>query len=527
MKTIILANARVHTFNSRAPLAESVAVRDGAILDVGLSDKLITHSGDGLEIVDLHGMTVLPGFTDSHIHLLEYGLSLRRIRCDFLSLDACLDLVYKESESAEPDQWILGHGWDQNLWEGIHPQKEDLDRAAPGHPTYLTHKSLHSAWANSDALQRAGITAETRDPPGGKIDRNKDGIPSGILYESAMRLVEKVIPLPDRQTKKTALLKAQEELLKYGITSVHDFDRWEILSLLLEMESEGELLIRVVKGIPRDHLDSAIELGMKSGDGSSLIKIGWLKLFADGALGTQTAAMLEPYENGSSKGMLFLDANDIIEIGRKALEKGICPAIHAIGDRANQDVIVGLENLKSEGLFERSGFMPRIEHVQIIQRNDMGRMATAGIAASMQPIHAISDREMAEEKWGDRCQNAYAWKSIHDAGVLLSFGSDAPVESPNPFWGLYAAISRKSIEPLNRKSGWYPEECLSLDRALASYITNPHITVGNSTGGRIIPGNPADLVIISGDIYNMDSEKLKNLSPEKVMAGGQWCMGDY
>ncbi len=526
MKTIILANASVHTYDPQLPHVEAVAVRDGAILDAGSSEKIIARFGDSAEIVDLNGMTVLPGFTDSHLHLLEYGLSLQRIRCDFLSMDACLDLVHKEVKRAETKQWILGHGWDHNLLEGASPQKEDLDRIAPGHPVYLTHKSLHSAWVNSTALRSAGITVDTEDPPGGKIGRNKESMPSGILYESAMRMVEKVIPSPDKKTKRNALLKAQKELLKFGITSVHDFDQWECLSLLQEIESEGKLQIRVLKGIPYDDLDIAIEQGLKSGEGSSWIKIGWLKLFADGALGTQTAAMLTPYDHSTSKGMLFLNSHDVLEIGRKALKMGICPAIHAIGDRANQVVISGLEELKSEGLFQDSKFMPRIEHVQIIQRSDVRRMARMGIAASMQPIHAISDREMAETHWGARCQDAYAWKSIYDAGVLLSFGSDAPVESPNPFWGLYAAITRKPINLSKKKPSWYPEHCLSLGKALESYIINPQISAGNSQRGRISKGNPADLVVISGDIYNMNIEQIKDLSPEKVMAGGQWCLND-
>lgn len=524
MKTIILANARVHTFDPRKPHAEAVVVQDGVILDAGPSTEIINHFGDDAEIIDMQDNTVLPGLTDSHLHLLEYGLSLQRIRCDFLSFDECLNLVRKEAERAVPGEWVLGHGWDQNLWKGKSPSIEDFDRSAPDNPVYLSHKSLHSAWANSAAMQKAGITAGTDDPPGGRFGRNKEGVLSGILYESAMRMVENVIPAPDRNVKKKSLLKAQDQLLKFGITCVHDFDQWEILPLLQEMEAEEELYIRVVKGIPRDELDAVIEQGMKSGDGSHRVIIGWLKLFADGALGTETAAMLDPYENSSSTGMLFMDADEVTEIGRKALENGISPAVHAIGDRANREVISGFEKLSVDGLFRKTGFVPRIEHVQIIESIDRERMARAGIAASVQPIHAISDREMAEEKWGSRCRDAYAWKSIHDAGALLSFGSDAPVESPNPYWGLYASIKRKPIESSNKKSGWYPDQKLSLDQALNAYIPNPHITAGNAAGGKIIPGNRADLVVIPGDIYDMENEEIKDIIPAKVITGGQWLM---
>lgn len=351
MKTCILTNARVKTFNPDTPSAEAIAISGSRVLSVGSADAIISCFGSDALIEDLGGMVVLPAFTDAHIHLLGYGLSLDRINCETSSKAECLERVRERVQLSGSGKWVLGHGWDHNIWPESAGDKQDLDAFSQDNPIYLTHKSLHSGWANSAALKAAGIHAGTKDPKDGCIERNADGEPNGIFFESAMRLLEETIPKPTGVERRNALRKSQRELLRFGITSVHDFDVWDCYLTLMDMKVSGDLRLRVVKNIPYTDLNTALEAGLISGSGNDWIKIGWLKLFSDGALGPQTAAMLQAYENSESLGMLFLTADEILEIGIKAMHSGISTAIHAIGDRANREVINGYAHLKEGGFF--------------------------------------------------------------------------------------------------------------------------------------------------------------------------------
>ena len=427
------------------------------------------------KISDLHGMTVLPAFTDSHIHMLEYGLSLRRVACETATMQECLQRVRERVEKTPEGKWILGHGWNHNIWTDGSPEKRLLDNFSPNNPIYLTHKSLHSGWANSAALNAAGISRNSPDPQDGLIGRYEDGEPNGLVYESAMRLVESAIPRPDEREREAALKAAQTELQRFGISAVHDFDNWDCYETLAKIEKDGDLKLRVVKNIPYPNLDQAIEAGIMSGKGSELLSFGWLKLFADGALGPQTAAMLSPYAGSESKGMLFIDSEVLMEIGQKAMPAGISLAVHAIGDRANREILNGYAQLREGGFTQLPFLKPRIEHVQLINPEDIPRLAQLDVTASMQPIHAVSDRDMADRYWEDRCANAYAWNSVLRSGANLIFGSDAPVESPNPFWGIFSAVSRSSIGTEAPRSAWTPHQRLKLNEALAAYIPQPRL----------------------------------------------------
>jgi hypothetical protein len=373
-------------------------------------------------------------------------------------------------------------------------------------------------------LQAAGIDRNTNDPKGGLIERGENGEPTGIVYEGAMRLVESAIPSPNKDQRREALENAQEKLISLGITSVHDFDVWECYQTLQEMNQNGILKIRVTKSIPFPKLDEAIGINLRSGAGSDLLQIGWLKLFSDGALGPQTAAMLEPYNGSDSLGMLFLTSDELAVIGRKAMGAGISLAVHAIGDHANREMLDGFTHLKNEGYFEQVDLKPRIEHVQIITPQDVQRLASLDIWASMQPIHAVSDRDMADKYWGERCRNAYAWKSILDAGGNLIFGSDAPVESPNPMWGLSAAVARTSTGNLQPRESWVPEQRISLSDALSAYIPAPHDATGfGNKAGRLMQGHRADLVVFKENLFNLTYDSLANIKPDACMIGGKWA----
>ena len=523
MSNQILINSRIYTFNPKQPIAQAAAIRDGRFFAVGSNEDVQALADKDSTIENMQGRTVIPALTDAHIHLLEYGFSLLRINCETSTRAECLQRVRDRAVQTEAGKWILGHGWNHNVWpEGI-GNKQMLDDISSSHPMYLTHKSLHSGWANSKALELAGIRTDSPDPKDGQFQRDENGQLTGILLESAMRVVEKAIPRPDKPERMQALQQAQQSLFAMGITSVHDFDPWDCYTALQAIQDAGELKLRIVKGIPKEQLDEAIEAGLVSGQGDDHLSLGWLKLFSDGALGPQTAAMLEPFENSSSTGMLFLTGEDVFEIGKKALPNGISMAIHAIGDRANREVIDGYAQLVELGLTQKATLPLRIEHVQLIAPQDMQRMAVSGIIASMQPIHAPSDHLMADKYWGNHCQNAYAWRSVKDSGARLAFGSDAPVESPNPFWGMHAALTRQPIHTENTEKSWIQQQCISLEESLEAYISEPHSIAGKADRlGKIQPGFIADLIVLPEDIFDVRTSALADMLPDATMVDGKW-----
>lgn len=519
----ILTNCNIYTFNTNQPTANAIALQDKNILAVGSQDEITSMAGKDTVVEDLHGNFMIPALTDAHIHLLEYGFSLTRVDCETATREECLRHVQQRAAQTPPGKWILGHGWNHNIWPQGSGNMHMLDAISKDCPIYLTHKSLHSGWANSTALALAGITEESSDPDSGQFQRDAQGHLTGILLESAMRVMENAIPQPEQSERIEALQLAQQRLFEYGIASVHDFDIWDCCTALQAMESKEQLKLRVMKSIPLPELDNAIQAGLTSGSGSEQLTISWLKLFADGALGPQTAAMLDAFEGSNSTGMLFLTSRDVEEIGRKALSKGISLAIHAIGDRANREVINGYAHLTEAHLLSRAALPVRIEHVQLITDQDIERMAALGIIASMQPIHAPSDHLMADKYWGDRCRNAYAWQLVKSGGVDLIFSSDAPVESPNPYWGLYAALTRRSPITDDGLDSWHPDLCLDRTDAFSAYITQPQAAAGKSSIlGKIQSGYRADLVVLPEDPFEITENGLVDLSPCATMVNGEW-----
>ena len=306
MQKRILTNAQIFAFTQDEQNADTILIEEGYISAVGKAVEIIPQFSNVAKIEDLRQSYLLPSFTDAHIHLLSFGLSLQRLNLGTTTKKDCLNRVMNRVKTTAPGKWIIGHGWNQNVWGDGYGSKDDLDKLSTQHPIYLTHKSLHSGWANSSALEKAGINHNTPDPKGGTIQRDESGEPTGILLENAMRLVESTIPEHNSLERESAILEAQTKLLRYGITSAHDFDPWSVYETLENLHSKGKLFLRVTKGIPASFLDTAIDKNLQSGEGNDWLKIGWLKLFSDGALGPQTAAMISPYENSQSTGMLFL-----------------------------------------------------------------------------------------------------------------------------------------------------------------------------------------------------------------------------
>jgi predicted amidohydrolase YtcJ len=518
----ILHSARIHTQDSTRPAASAVVIEHGEILAVG-GDELLQEAGRA-QVEDMGGRVILPGLTDAHLHLKQYALSLQAIDCETESVDQCLQRVEQRAAATPAGKWILGHGWNQNVW-GAWPTAAQLDRAAPDSPVYLTAKSLHAAWANSLALKRAGIQRDTPDPADGKIQRDQAGEPTGVLLESAVELVGSVVPAPQLTELTDLLEEAAAALWRLGITGVHDFDRRDCFMALQQLRTEQRLRLRVTKSIPVEMLEHAVELGLRTGFGDDWLRIGSVKAFMDGALGPRTAAMLQPYEEEpDNRGILNLDSEQLFEIGRRAAESGLGMAVHAIGDRANHEALEAFQQLRA---FESDRGLPhlrhRIEHVQLLHPDDVPRLAGLDLIASMQPLHATSDMLMADRYWTDRTRYAYALKSQLESGAHLAFGSDAPVESPDPFRGIHAAVTRRRLDGTPHMEGWHPEQRLTVQQALDGYTTGPaYSAYAEGRQGRIAPGYLADLIVVDTDPFHCDPAQLGTVHTSATMIGGNW-----
>ena len=530
----ILYNGRIHTMDASRPLETAMAIMQslepvrlgGQVLALGDDQAILREFGDSAaRRVDLQGRSVVPGLTDAHIHLEQYARGLSKVDCETPTKEVCLQRVAQRARETPPGEWVHGHGWAQAEWPEGFGTAAELDAAAPDNPVYLTAKSLHAAWANTAALQLAGINADTPDPKGGELQRDARGHPTGILLELAMNLVSSVLPKPDAESSAEAIKAAQAALWKMGLTGVHDFDRQRCFSALQSLHRAGELKLRVHKNLPVEALDQIIDTGLRSGFGDDILWIGGIKAFSDGALGPKTAAMLEPYQDDpGNTGILLLDREEIFEYGQKATAHGLSLTVHAIGDRANHEVIAAYEQIRE---FENKAGLPprrhRIEHVQIIHPDDVLRLAEARAIASMQPIHATSDMIAAENSWGDRSAGAYAWQTLREKGVYLTFGSDAPVDSPNPFWGIHAAVTRRRHDGSPGEQGWYPDQRLGILSAIKGFTTAPAYTAGKEARlGQLSPGYLADFLILEEDPVSMDASELWKIEPLATVIGGEW-----
>jgi predicted amidohydrolase YtcJ len=532
----ILYNAQIHTLDPLKPHAQALVIANSGdesnsvILATGSNDEILSSFGQGNNHsncvkTNMEGKIILPGLTDAHLHLEYLALNHNTINCETETRQECLRLVAERALNTPAGEWILGFGWNQNSWNGTYGTAAELDQVAPNHPVYLTAKSAHAAWVNTTALKIARIGESTPDPEDGKIGRDAQGILSGILFEEAMSLVIQIIPTPSTDMLAAYLEKTQMILAKKGITSVHNFDRGNCFSALQILHQKHDLRIRVVQSIPLANLSQANELGLRAGFGDGFLRTGPIKLFADGALGPQTASMLEPYQGNPNTGMLLLTADQVLEYGILAAKNGYNLAIHAIGDRANREVLDGYTRLRA---YETENHLPhlrhRIEHVQVLHPDDFPRLAHLNLIASMQPIHATSDMQMADQLWGNkRSTYAYAWQSLLNYGTVLAFGSDAPVEKPDPFLGLHAAVTRCRQNGEPDPNGWHPEQRLSFQQALVGFTQGPAYAAGMENQlGQLSPNFYADLIVLDVDPFTIDPKDIHKIQPCATMINGEW-----
>lgn len=522
---LVLYNGDIHTMDAAQPRTRAVAIAGDRIWALGDDASMRALLGPGGTVLDLKGRTVVPGFTDSHLHFMSYGLGLLQIDLAAVaSLDEALARVGQRAQATPAGQWLLGRGWDHSLWAGgAFPTRHDLDRVAPDHPVWLRRKCGHAGWANSRALSLAGITAQTPDPPGGVIDRDPtSGEPTGILKETALELIEGLLAEPSPDEGAAAIQAAIVHAHRWGIVGVHTMEGPAALRAFQTLHRQGALNLRVLMQIPEENLDAAIQMGIQSGLGDARLRIGALKVFADGALGARTAHMLAPYEGEPDNvGIAVAGAEHLREVVGKAARAGIAVFAHAIGDRANREVLDAIEASRQAG--EGAHLRHRIEHVQIIHPDDVPRLARLGVVASMQPIHATQDMDLADALWGTRSDHAYAFRRLLDAGAALTFGSDAPVEVMNVLTGIHAAVTRRRADGSPGPEGWYPEQRLTVTEAVHAYTAGPAYASGEEAiKGSLTPGKRADLVVLSRDIFAIDPMELLHTEVVATLLDGEF-----
>lgn len=524
---LVLYNGNIHTMDRDRPRASAAAIRGDRFVAVGEDDEMRDLLAPGGRAVDLGGRTVTPGFIDAHIHFLSYGLSLRAI--DLINtptLASAQERVRARAKTTPAGQWLTGRGWDQSVWaDGRFPNRGDLDVISAEHPIFLSRKCGHVGWANSIALKLAGIHADTPDPDGGEIERDSAGQPTGILKENAQGLIFRILAEPSLDEAVDAVRAAMRAVHKMGIVGVHNLEGTIALRAMQQLRAAGELKLRVMAQIPEAELDAAIALGIQSGLGDELLRIGAVKVFSDGALGARTAWMIDPYEGEpGNRGISVASAEHMKEVVEKASRAGIAVFTHAIGDRANRVVLDAIEATRRAGIGPH--LRHRIEHAQVLHPHDLPRFAALSVIPSMQPIHCTQDMLVADKHWGARSRYAYAWRTLWDSGAILAFGSDAPVETPDVIQGIHAAVTRCRADGTPGGDGWIPEERIRVEEAVWAYTVGAAYAGGeDAIKGSIAPGKLADLTVLSQDIFTVNPMAILETDVTATVVGGEFVHG--
>ncbi len=520
---LVLYNGAIHTMEAARPLARAVAIAGDRIVAVG-DDALRDTLAVGGQAVDLHGQTVIPGLIDAHLHFIWYSLGLTEIDLQGTpTLAQALQRIAERAAVTEPGTWIRGGRWNCNLWgDGAFPTRYDLDRAAPNHPLMLPSKDGHSIWVNSKAIELAGVTGATPDPPGGRILRDPAGEPTGIFQENAQNLIRALVPRPSLWDMVAACRQGMRNAAQVGLTGIHDCEGGREFAAFQSLAQSGELSCRVLIHVPAGSLDAAIDVGLRDGFGNKWLRVCGVKAFADGALGSRSAWMLAPYQDDPGNvGVPTMTGAEMNALVARANRAGLSVAVHAIGDAANRMVLDAIEQSGDTTLRNR------IEHVQLLHPDDVSRLAQLNVVASMQPIHATSDIDIADRHWGRRAATGYAWRSLLDSGALLAFGSDAPVEDMAPLKGIHAAVTRQRPGGYPGPEGWYPEQRLSVGEAVYAYTMGAARAGGEGASkGSLRAGKLADLVVLDRDIFEIAPAGILDTQVVGTMVGGRFVYGE-
>ncbi len=524
----VFTNVNGYTLNRAGDLIQfdAIAIQgNGKVLFMGERATLLAHAPD-VKHIDGGGKTMLPGLTDAHGHVLGQGvslitLSLRETKTLADAQKAIADYAKKYPQSA----WIRGRGWNQVIWQlGRFPTAAELDAAVSDRPAWMRRVDGHAGWANSKAIALAGVTRETKDPQGGKIERDANGNPTGVFVDAAMGLIEKVVP-PLSEAENRAALDAVLALLReVGMTSVHDMGvSAGADKLFREYADAGKLTTRIygaISGVGAD-FDALSEKGPLNSYANDMYALRAVKLYADGALGSRGAALMEPYsDKPDTKGLLFKSDAAVLADIDKAMAKKYQVAVHAIGDAANRQILNAYAELAKK--YPAPDARNRIEHAQVTALADIPRFKALGVTPSMQPTHATSDMNMAEDRIGhERIKGAYAWRQFLVTGSKIACGSDFPVEYANPFLGLHAAVTRESSkgEPAG---GWYPNEEMSLKEAFRCFTLDAaYAAKQEGILGTLEPGKWADFILIDRDLFKMSTHDIWQVKVLETWVGGK------
>ncbi|MGQ0766655.1 MAG: amidohydrolase [Gemmatimonadota bacterium] len=523
---LIITNARIYTVDPNRPVVDAMAVANGRVLVTGPAALVATLRGPATRVIDLDGRTVIPGMIDSHVHLMGLGQSLRNVDLrGTSSYDEVIARVAARARDVPPGTWILGRAWDQNDWEDTRfPTHDKLSSAVPNHPVYLTRVDGHAALANLAAIRAAGVTAEARDPDGGRIERGAGGAPAGVFVDRAMGLVARAIPPAPRSELREAAIAAVTELNRWGLTSVHDAGvPRQTIDVLEEVAREGQFTVRDYVMIASDDSTLAhyFRRGPQRGLHDGRLWISAIKISADGALGSRGAALLEPYsDEAGNRGLALVPAGRVKKVALDALRNGFQLNVHAIGDRANRTVLDEFEAALRET--PRVDHRFRVEHAQIIHPDDIPRFAQLGVIPSMQASHQTSDMYWAGNRVGPtRLLGAYAWRSLLNTGVVIPNGSDLPVEKTDPLISFHASVSRQDDANFPA-GGWYPEQRMTREEALRSMtIWAAWAAFMEKDVGSLEAGKYADFVVLDQDIMQVPAELILRTRVLATYLGGR------
>jgi predicted amidohydrolase YtcJ len=524
---LVIVHGKVWTVDQAHPQAEALAVVGSRIVAVGSDSDIRSWSGPTTQVIDAQGMTVLPGFNDAHVHFTSGGKEISGVQLrDGATPKEFARRIGERAKKLNKGEWITGGTWDHELWGGTPlPSHDWVDALTPDNPVFVTRYDGHMAMANGLAMKLAGITRSTKDPPGGTVVRDPQGNPTGLMKDAAMDLITRAIPTETEEQLLRDAHAGMNEARRNGVTTIQDISSTEDVRAYQTLEKRGELTLRIYSITPLPQWEAPARTGVRAGFGDEWIHLGALKGFADGSLGSTTAMFDQPYNDApNTSGIpnaMMLPEGNMLKMALGADKAGLQLAVHAIGDKANATMLDIYEQVEKQ-----NGARPdrrwRIEHAQHLRPADFDRFAKLGVIASVQPYHAIDDGRWAEKRIGhERCKSTYAFKTLLDRGVRLAFGSDWTVAPLSPLLGIYAAVTRATLDGKN-PGGWFPEQKLTVAQAVEAFtLGSAYAELRETEKGSLTRGKLADVVILNSDLFSIAPEKIKDASVMYTIVGGK------
>jgi hypothetical protein len=520
--TLVVTDAKVWTGDPDKPWAEAVASSGDTIIAIGSKSDIDPMIGEDTEVISVAGSMLVPGMIDTHVHFITGGSGLAAVQLrDAATPEEFVERIGAFAKMLKPGEWVLNGNWDHENWGGELPRRDWIDAATPENPVWINRLDGHMSLANSLALELAGVDADTPDVAGGEIVRDESGAPIGVLKDNAMGLIDAAVPAPGEAQLDREARAAMAHVASNGITSVHDMAGWDSLATYRRAKANGELTTRIYSVMPLQHWQQLRDEVSRNGRGDNWLRIGGVKGFMDGSLGSHTAAFLEPFTDApEDRGLLINDLDDMRSWIGSADEAGLHVMVHAIGDRAIRSLLdIYLDIAESHGERDRRF---RIEHAQHIHPDDIGRFGVQNVIASMQPYHAIDDGRWADKVIGaERARTTYAFRSLLESNAHVAFGSDWFVAPATPLEGIYAAVTRRTLDGAN-PNGWVPQQKITVEQALKAYTSEAaYASFEEDVKGMLKPGMLADFVLLDRDITAIPPEEIADTEVLRTVVGGR------